>query len=124
MGVFAAIALVISILGLVAMSTYFVQMRSLEIAVRKVLGASSENVMRKVVVPFMLYILIAFVIAVPIIYYLMNEWLSSYNYRITLWWWIYAVAGAICMAVSFMAIYFQCRNAANANPVNSLYQNQ
>ena len=121
--IFAAIAIIISMLGLVAMSTYFVQQRRREIAVKKVLGCDSSEMLRTLVLSFLSYVLIAFVIAVPLIYYLMHSWLMDYSYRISLHWWIYAVSGAVCMAVSVLSVYLQSRRAANENPIKALYQN-
>lgn len=124
MTIFTAIAIIISMLGLMAMSTYFVQQRQREIAVRKVLGSSSRGVLIKLIRSFMLYVVIAFVISIPVIYALMTDWLSSYSYRISLSWWIYALAGLFCLIVSFLAVYVQTRIASNANPIKGLMQNQ
>ncbi len=121
--IFAAIAIIISMLGLVAMSTYFVQQRRREIAVKKVLGCDRTEMLRRLVLSFLSYVVIAFVIAVPLIYYLMHSWLMDYSYRISLHWWIYAVAGACCLAVSVLSVYLQSRRAANENPIKALYQN-
>lgn len=120
---FALIALVISILGLVAMSSYYVEMRSLEIAVRKVYGATSDSIIRASLRPFALLILVAFAAAIPIVHYLMGEWLAQYSYHIDLSWWIYALSGGACMIVSIASILFQTRKAANSNPINALHQN-
>lgn len=124
MTIFTAIAIIISMLGLMAMSTYFVQQRQREIAVRKVMGSTSLGVLIKLIRSFMLYVMIAFAISIPIIYWLMTDWLSSYTYRISLSWWIYALAGIFCLAVSFLAVYVQTRHAANSNPIKALIQNQ
>jgi putative ABC transport system permease protein len=121
--IFAAIAVVISLLGLVAMSTYFVQQRRKEIAVKKVLGCDTSDMLRRLVLSFMAYVAIAFIIAIPVIYWLMNDWLSGFSYRIPLYWWIYLVAGLACILVSVMSVYIQSYRAAAENPVNALYQN-
>lgn len=123
MAVFAAIAIIISLLGLVAMSTYFVQQRRKEIAVKKVLGCETGEMLRRLVLSFLAYVAIAFVIAIPLIFWLMTDWLSDFSYRIPLHWWIYALAGLSCMVVSVLAVYVQSRRAARENPVNALYQN-
>lgn len=122
--IFAVIALIISLLGLVAMSTYFVQQRQREIAVKKVFGCESTEMLCRLVFMFLAYIGIAFVIAVPLIYYLMHSWLSTFAYRIPLHWWIYAVAGLLCAVVSTIAVFVQSYRAANRNPIITLYQNQ
>ncbi|MDE7377261.1 MAG: FtsX-like permease family protein, partial [Muribaculaceae bacterium] len=121
--VFTVIAIIISMLGQVAMSTYFVQQRATEIAVRKVMGSSSAEVLRKLVLTFLSYVAIAFALAIPTIYYLGNKWLADYSYRIDLSWWIYAAAGGVCLIVALLSVLIQSARAANANPVKSLYQN-
>lgn len=118
--IFAFIAIVISLLGLVAMSTYYVQQRRHEIAVKRVFGCDTDEMLRKLVLQFMWYVVIAFVIAVPLIYYLMHTWLSDFSYRIDLYWWIYALSGAGCIVVSIISVFVQSYRAANENPIKSL----
>ncbi|MDR2806228.1 MAG: FtsX-like permease family protein [Dysgonamonadaceae bacterium] len=118
--VFTFVAVLISLLGLVAMSTYFVRQRSKEIAMRKIHGANSFEILSKFLLTFLSYVLIGFVIAVPIIRYIMLRWLSEYAYRIRLSPLIFIAAGAFCLLVSFISIYWQSRSAANANPVKYL----
>jgi putative ABC transport system permease protein len=117
---FTAIAVLISLLGLLAMSTYFIRQHTREIAVRKVHGADNFRMLSQLVLTFLGYVGIAFVIAVPFIGYIMKRWLSDYSYRISLSPWIFIVAGAFCLLVSFVSVYWQSRRAAHANPVNSL----
>ncbi len=117
---FASIAIVISMLGLVAMSMYFIQQRRKEIAVRKVFGSTNNRILVKLLRTFMGYVLIAFVVAVPAIYYVMTDWLSGYSYRITLSPWIYLSAGLFCLVLSCASVYFQSRKAANENPVKNI----
>lgn len=121
--IFAGIAVIISLLGLVAMSTYFVQQRRREIAVKKVFGCETSEMLRKLVLSFLMYVVIAFVIAIPIIYLIMNDWLSGFSYRISVYWWIYLVSGLACMVISVISVYFQSRKAASENPIKALYQN-
>lgn len=118
--IFALIAIMISILGLTAMSTYYVRQRSLDIAVHKVMGGTSMEVMTKLVRTFMLYVVIAAVLSIPIIYYIMNDWLSQFKYRISIYWWIYASAALLAIVICFVSVVSQCRKAANTNPINSL----
>ena len=120
--VFTIVALLISLLGLVAMSTYYIQQRRREIAVRKVFGSKSRQVLIRLVRSFMLYVGIAAIIAIPIIYYIGNDWLSQFSYRISLSWWIYALAIFITALASFLAVFLQSWHAANANPVESIKQ--
>lgn len=121
--IFAMIAIVVSLLGLVAMSTYFVQQRRREIAIKKVFGCGSSEMLRRLVLSFLSYVAIAFVLAVPLIYWLMNDWLSEFSYRIPLHWWIFVISGAVCMVISVISVYIQSSRAANENPVRALYQN-
>lgn len=117
---FATIAVIISLLGLVAMSTYFIEQRRKEIAIRKVFGSTSRQIYVRLVRTFLSYVGVAFVIAVPLIYHFMTQWLSNYNYRIDLSLWIYVVAGATCLLVSFAAVMVQSHHAANTNPAESI----
>ncbi|MDE6017307.1 MAG: ABC transporter permease [Muribaculaceae bacterium] len=118
--IFAFIAIMISMLGLMAMSTYYVRQRAADIAVYKVMGSSSKEVLTTLVKPFMIYVLIAAAISIPIIYYVMNDWLSQFSYRITLHWWIYAVVALLAIVICFVSVVIQCHKAANTNPINSL----
>ncbi|GHT62682.1 ABC transporter permease [Bacteroidia bacterium] len=118
--IFTIIAILISLLGLIAMSTYFVRQRTKEIAVRKVHGADNFKVLSDLVRVFLGYVLIAFVIAVPISWYIMRHWLDDYAYRISLSPWIFIAAGGFCLLVAFVSVYWQSRRAANANPVRAL----
>lgn len=120
---FAVIAILISLLGLIAMSTYFIQQRQKEIAVRKVFGSTSRQIWASLVRTFLLYVVVAFVIAVPIVWYFMSDWLSGYSYRISLSWWIFALAGLFCLVVSFIAVFIQSYLASNANPIEHIKDN-
>jgi putative ABC transport system permease protein len=117
---FTIIAILISLLGLVAMSTYFVRQRTKEIAIRKVHGAENFKVLSELLRVFLGYVLIAFVIAVPISWYIMRHWLDDYAYRISLSPLIFIAAGLFCLLVSFVSVYWQSRRAANANPAKAI----
>ena len=118
---FAFIAIIISLLGLVAMSTYFIQQRAREIAVRKVFGSTGNQIRIRLIRTFMLYVGIAFVIAVPIVVHFMSKWIEQYSYRIVWWPWIVA-AGAIVMLISLAAVAVQSWMASNENPVKNIRQ--
>ena len=118
---FSFVAIIISLLGLVAMSTYFIQQRAKEIAIRKVFGSTSNQVRRRLIRTFLLYVGIAFVIAVPIVVHFMSDWISQYSYRITWWPWI-IVAGVIVLLISFAAVAVQSWIAAGENPVKNIKQ--
>ena len=117
---FACVAILISMLGLLAMSTYFIQQRSQEVAVRKVFGSDNRAILNRLVGTFLMYVVIAFVIAAPISWYIMDKWISDYSYRITLSPLIFLVAGLFCLLISFFAVFYQSWQAANANPVESV----
>ena len=118
---FAFIAIIISLLGLVAMSTYFIQQRAREIAVRKVFGSTGNQIRLRLIRTFMLYVGIAFVIAVPIVVHFMSKWIEQYSYRIVWWPWIVA-AGVIVMLISLAAVAVQSWMASNENPVKNIRQ--
>lgn len=118
--IFAGIAILLSFLGLVAMSTYFIQQRSREIAVRKVFGSTNEEMLKRLVFTFLNYVGIAFVIVTPIIWYIMKQWLDGYSYRISLSPWIFIAGGLFCLILSFITVFWQSYQAANANPVSNL----
>ena len=115
-GVFAGVALLISLMGLVAMSTYFIQQRRQEVAVRKVFGTKERVVVRHLMRPYLLYVGIGFVLAAPVAWGLIERWLSSYSYRISMNMGYLLLVGLFCLSVSFLAVYFQSRHAARMNP--------
>lgn len=118
--VFAGIAIFISCLGLLGLATYTAQVRTKEIGVRKVLGASVSNIVRLLSSDFLRLILISVLIAVPAGWYLMNKWLGDYAYRIELGWQIFAIGVALVVLIALTTIGFQACKAARANPVKSL----
>ena len=117
---FAGIAVLISLLGLIAMSTYYVRQRSKEVAVRKVFGSDRPDVLMRLTGTFLIYVAIAFLIATPVIWYVMRGWLSAYEYRIALSPMIFAAAGLFCLLASFLAVFRQSYVAAGENPVERL----
>lgn len=124
MGIFSLIAILISMLGLIAMSTFYIQQRRKDIAVRKVMGCSSREVLTKLMGTFVVYVLIAFVIAVPLVYYLMETWLSTYAYRISFSWLAIAAVGVAVLLVAVIAVFAQSYIASNMNPVKNLNRNE
>ncbi|MCD7938087.1 MAG: ABC transporter permease [Tannerellaceae bacterium] len=117
---FCFIAIVISLLGLLAMSIYFIQQRSREIAVRKVFGSANQQILWKLVIAFLSYVGIAFLIATPVMYWIMEEWLKDYSYRISLYPFIFVAAGLFCLVISFVTVFSQSYFAAARNPVESI----
>ena len=111
------LAILISALGMLAMSTYFMRQRAQEVAVRKVFGATDREVLVRLISGFLKLVAAAFVVAVPAIWYLMNGWLNGYAYRIPLSWTIFAAAGAVAFVIAFGTVLWQSLKATRANPV-------
>ena len=118
---FAFMAILISLLGLVAMATYYIGQRAKEIAIRKVFGSTGAQVRRRLIRTFMQYVAIAFVIGSLLTVWLMQHWMSQFSYRVVWWPWI-LVAGAVVFAVSLLAVFVQSWKAGNENPVNNIKQ--
>lgn len=118
---FAGIAVVISVLGLIAISTFYINNRRKEMAVRKVFGATSGQVGRRFIGHFLSYVLVAFVIAAPVTVYLYGGWVAQFSRRAVWWPWI-VVAGFAVVIVSFLAVALQTWNAARQNPSAYLKQ--
>ncbi|MEX0315484.1 MAG: ABC transporter permease [Allomuricauda sp.] len=119
-GIFTALAILISCLGLFGLTSFVAEQRTKEIGVRKVLGASVFNVWNMLSKDFLKLVTVSCFIAVPISYYVMNGWLQEYPYRVILKWWIFGLAMLGAMAVTILTVSFQAIKAAKANPVKSL----
>jgi putative ABC transport system permease protein len=119
-GLFALCAAAIACIGLLGLSAYNVLQRTKEIGIRKVLGASTENLLLILSRDFLLLVGVAFVIAVPVTWLAMHSWLDSFAYRIGISWWIFAVAGLMALAIAFITVGGQAMKAAMQNPVRSL----
>ncbi|WP_460944940.1 ABC transporter permease [Spirosoma daeguense] len=117
---FAGLAIFIACLGLFGLATFSAQQRIKEIGVRKVLGASVASVVTLLSKDFLKLVIIAIVIASPIAWYAMTNWLSAYANKINIDWWIFALAGVLAVLIAFVTISFQSVKAALANPVKSL----
>ena len=117
---FTLIAVVISVLGYLGLSLFFVRQRQKEIAIRKVMGSTSGEVLLQMLRTFSLPMLISFVIAVPISWYIMSDWLTNFSYRIALSPWIFVAAGAACLLISLLTVIVQSWRAASENPVNNI----
>lgn len=117
---FAALAIIIAYLGLFGLVAYVVEQRTKEIGIRKVLGASVANVVSLLSKDFLRLVLIAILLATPLAWYLMQQWLKDYAYRINLEWWMFVLAGAVATGVAVLTISFQSVKAALLNPVKSL----
>ncbi len=117
---FAIIAIIIATLGLFGLSAFIIEQRTKEIGIRKVLGASVQNVLLLVSKDFLMLVGIAFLISIPVTWWAMHNWLQDFAYRINIQWWIFALAGIMAILISILTISFQAIKAAIANPVKSL----
>jgi putative ABC transport system permease protein len=118
--VFAGLSLFIACLGLFGLSTFVVKRKVKEIGVRKVLGASVTGIVQLLSKDFLKLVAVALLVASPIAWYFMNNWLNDFAYRITIDWWIFVVAGIIALLIALVTVSFQSIKAALANPVKSL----
>lgn len=117
---FTFLALIIACLGLFGMSSFMTESRKKEIGMRKVLGASARSIVLLFTREFYKWVFIASIIACPIAYYAMNQWLSGYAYRIPLLWWPFALACVLAFLTAGLTVSYQTIRAAYANPVESL----
>jgi ABC-type antimicrobial peptide transport system permease subunit len=118
--VFAGIAIFISCLGLFGLAAYVAEQRTKEIGIRKVLGASVANLWRMLSKDFVVLVIISCVIAIPVSYYFMNDWLMQYEYRTTISWHVFGAACAGALIITLLTVSYQAITAAVANPVKSL----
>lgn len=117
---FSLLAILIACLGLFGLATYMAEQRTKEIGVRKVLGASVSNIITLLSGDFLKLVLISFVIAVPVAWWVMSKWLQEFAFRITPGWWVFAEAGLIALLIALATVSFQALKAALTNPVKSL----
>ncbi|HTL08862.1 MAG TPA: ABC transporter permease [Chitinophagaceae bacterium] len=117
---FAGLTIFISCLGLFGLATYMAENRVKEIGVRKVLGASVSGITALLSKDFIRLVVIAFVVAAPLSYWAMYRWLQDYEYRVSIHWWVFAVACILSVAIALITVSFQAMKAARANPVKSL----
>lgn len=117
---FTGITLFIASLGLLGLAAYAAERRRKELGIRKVLGASGRLLILLVSQEFLVLVSIAFVIASPIAYYFMNQWLQDFAYRVTVSWWIFLMAGGLTLVVAFVTVVSQIVKVTYANPVRNL----
>jgi putative ABC transport system permease protein len=118
--IFTVLAVIIACLGLFGLATFTAAQRVKEIGIRKVLGASAASIVQMLSKDFLKLVSIASVIAFPIAWLAMNQWLQGFAYRIDIEWWIFIAAGSLVLLVALATIGFQSLRAAMANPVESL----
>jgi putative ABC transport system permease protein len=119
-GLFTVLAIFVACLGLLGLSSFVVRLRTKEIGIRKVLGASIASLLILFTRDFVKLVLLATVIALPIIYFMVNRWLGNYAFHIQLSWLIFVIPPALLLAISLITISLQSIRTALANPVKSL----
>lgn len=118
--IFALLAIIISCLGLFGLSAFTAERRRKEIGVRKVLGSSVAGIVQLLSKDFIRLVLIALLMAIPLAWWGMQNWLESFAYRIEIKWWVFAIAGFTAICIAMLTVSFQAIKAAVANPVKSL----
>ncbi len=118
--IFALLAIIITCLGLFGLAAYTAERRTKEIGIRKVLGASVSNITGLLSKDFLKLVLIAVIVAIPIAWWAMNDWLQDFAYRVHIAWWIFLAAGIVALLIALITVSFQSIKAAIANPVKSL----
>ena len=116
----AILTILIACLGLFGLATYAAEQRIKEIGIRKVLGASVATIVSMLSKDFLKLILIATVLAFPVAWWAMNNWLDDFAYRIHIGWWVFLLAASIALLIAMVTISTQAIRAALANPVKSL----
>jgi len=117
---FSFLAILIACFGLLGLSAYNILQRTKEIGIRKVMGASVQNVLYLLSKDFLKLVGLSFLIAIPVTWWVMHTWLQDFAYRISMPWWVFIAAGVIAAVIAFVTISFQAIRAAIANPVTSL----
>jgi putative ABC transport system permease protein len=118
--VLSIISIAIACIGLYAISYFIIIRRTKEIGIRKVNGARISNVVMMLNFSFVKWVVIAFAIATPFAWFIMNKWLENFAYRTTLSWWIFILAGGLALGVAIITLLWQSWRAAIRNPVEAL----
>ncbi len=118
--IFAILAIIVGCLGLFGLSGFTITQRTKEIGIRKVLGASTGNIVTLLSKDFLRLVILAIILAIPLSWYAMNNWLNSFANRIDLHWWIFALAGIVAVLIAFFTVSFQSIKAALSDPVKSI----
>ena len=119
-GYSAAAAIFLSCLGLLGLTGLLVSRRVKEIGIRKVNGAGISNILTRLNGDFQKWVLIAFVLASPLSYYVMNKWLQNFNFHISMAWWIFVLAGVMAFLIAFITVTWRSYQYARKNPVETL----
>jgi len=118
--VFAGLAILISCLGLFGLASFVAEQRTKEIGIRKVVGASVFSLWKMLSKDFVVLVIVASVVAIPSAYYLMHQWLSAYEYRTEISWWVFGITGTGALVITLVTVSYQAITAALMNPVKSL----
>jgi ABC-type antimicrobial peptide transport system permease subunit len=118
--IFAALAIIISCLGLFGLAAYTAEQRKKEIGVRKVLGSNVSRIVQLLSKDFMRLVIIALFIAIPLAWWFMNSWLENFSYKVSISPWVFAAAGLAAIVIAICTVSFQAIKAAVVNPVKSL----
>jgi putative ABC transport system permease protein len=119
-GLFAALAILIACFGLLGLSAYNVIQRTKEIGIRKVLGASVQQLLFILSKDFLFLVFIALVVAVPLTWWTMSNWLQGFAFRTDIHWWVFIVAGILAIFIALLTVSTRALKAARANPVKNL----
>jgi len=117
---FSLLSVIVSVLGILGLSTFMCQYRIKEIGIRKVNGARISEVMAMLNKDFVKWVAIAFVVAAPVAYYGMQKWLENFAYKTAMSWWIFALAGLLALGIALLTVSWQSWKAATRNPVETL----
>ena len=118
--IFTLLSILVSALGLFAMSSYYMQQEIRSVSVKKVFGAEYSGVLRELVLSFMKMVGVAFVLGIPLGWYVMSRWLAGFGHRIDLYWWIFALAGLTVALIAAVSVLYQSVKTANTNPAEAL----
>ena len=117
---FSALAIILACLGLFALTAYSMVQRTKEIGIRKILGASLLHILGLMSRDIVRLLVLALVIAIPLAWMAMQQWLEKFTYKVSLQWWVFALSGLLALLVSFCTIFLQVLRTSQANPVKSL----
>jgi ABC-type antimicrobial peptide transport system permease subunit len=119
-GFFSILAVLISCLGLFGLVSFVAELRTREIGIRKVIGASAVTIWKMLTKDFVILVVISCFIAIPTGYYFLHEWLQKYQYRTELSWWIFLAAAVSALFIALLTVSIQAIRAAITNPIRSL----
>lgn len=118
--IFTGVAVLISILGFIGMSLFFIRQRKKEIGVRRIMGSTTNEVLSLLLTKFCAPLLVSFIFAVPLSWFMMGKWLEGFSYRIGLSPWIFIASGAVSLLIAVVSIFFQTLHAAHSNPADAI----